>query len=50
MIITKYRMLMQNGCIETLDEQEAINYGNYIVIEEEIDEAIDNDINDILGN
>lgn len=36
MIITKYRMLMQNGCIETLDEQEAIAHGDYILVEEEI--------------
>ncbi len=38
MIITKYRMLTKNGCIETLDEQEAINHGNYIVVEEEVSE------------
>ncbi len=29
-------MITENGYIETLDEQEAIAYGNYIVIEEEI--------------
>ena len=39
MIITKYRMITENGYIETLDEQEAINYGNYIVITEDIDET-----------
>jgi hypothetical protein len=50
MILVKYRMIIDNGYIETLDEQEAINYGNYIVIEEEIDETIDNDVNDILSN
>lgn len=36
MILTKYRMLFDNGCIETLDEAEAIAHGNYIVVEEEI--------------
>lgn len=29
-------MIYENGYIETLDEQEAINYGNYIVITEDI--------------
>ena len=38
MIITKYRMITENGYIETLDEQEAIEYGNYIVVTEEIPE------------
>jgi hypothetical protein len=32
----KYRMIYPNGYIETLDEQEAIAYGNYIAVEEEI--------------
>ena len=32
-------MITENGYIETLDEQEAINYGNYIVITEDIDET-----------
>jgi hypothetical protein len=36
MIITKYRMITDNGYIETLDEQEAIEYGNYEVVFEEI--------------
>ena len=36
MIIIKYRMFIQNGYIETLDEQEAINHGNYIVVEEDV--------------
>jgi hypothetical protein len=31
-------MLMQNGCVETLDEQEAVAHGNYIVVEEEVSE------------
>jgi len=35
MIITKYRMITENGYIETLDEAEAIAWGNYKVIEEE---------------
>jgi len=39
MIITKYRMITENGYIETLNEQEAIEYGNYIVVEEEINES-----------
>ena len=38
MTITKYRMFTENGYIETLDEQEAIEYGNYIVVTEEIPE------------
>jgi hypothetical protein len=37
MIITKYRMITADGYIETLDEKEAIAYGNYIIIEEEVD-------------
>ena len=36
MILTKYRMINENGYIETLNEQEAIAYGNYIVVEEEV--------------
>jgi len=39
MIITKYRMITENGYIETLNEQEAIEYGNYIVVQEEIIES-----------
>ena len=39
MILTKYRMITENGYIETLNEQEAIEYGNYIVVEEEINES-----------
>ena len=31
-------MITENGYIETLDEQEAIAYGNYIIVNEEIDE------------
>jgi hypothetical protein len=37
MILTKYRMITENGYIETLDEAEAIAWGDYIVIEEEVD-------------
>jgi hypothetical protein len=39
MTITKYRMILENGYIETLNEAEAIAYGNYIIVEEEIDET-----------
>jgi len=39
MIITKYRMITENGYIETLNEQEAIEWGNYIVVQEEIIES-----------
>ena len=37
MILKKYRMITKNGYIETLDEAEAIAYGDYIIVEEEID-------------
>lgn len=40
MIITKYRMITENGYIETLDEQEAIEYGNYVVITEDIPDYV----------
>ena len=33
-------MITENGYIETLDEQEAIEYGNYIEITEEIAEEV----------
>jgi hypothetical protein len=33
-------MITENGYIETLDEQEAIEYGNYIEIIEEIPEKL----------
>ena len=40
MTLTKYRMITENGYIETLNEQEAIEYGNYEVVTEEVpDEA-----------
>ena len=37
MILKKYRMITKDGYIETLDEAEAIAWGNYKVIEEEVD-------------
>lgn len=36
MILTKYRMLTENGYIETLNEQEAIEWGKYEVVTEEV--------------
>jgi len=36
MLLTKYRMIIENGYIETLNEQEAIEWGNYEVVTEEI--------------
>ena len=36
MIITKYRMITENGYIETLNEEEAIEWGKYEVVTEEI--------------
>jgi len=38
MTIIKYRMFTENGYIETLNEQEAIEWGNYEVVTEEIPE------------
>ncbi len=38
MIITKYRMITESGYIETLDKKEAVKYGNYEVVTEEIEE------------
>ena len=38
MIITKYRMITENGYIETLDKKEAVKWGNYEMITEEIPE------------
>lgn len=38
MILTKYRMLFENGCVETLSLEEAEAHGNYIIVEEEIQE------------
>ena len=36
MIITKYRMITENGYIETLNEKEAVKYGNYETVTEEV--------------
>ena len=36
MIITKYRMITENGYIETINEKEAVKYGNYEVVTEEV--------------
>jgi hypothetical protein len=36
MILLKYRMFIENGYIETLDEQEAKLHGDYIIVEEEL--------------
>jgi hypothetical protein len=38
MTITKYRMILENGYIETLNEAEAIAHGNYQIINEQIEE------------
>lgn len=45
MILTKYRMIIGEGYIETLNEQEAIEFGNYIVINEEIPDEVIEQIN-----
>ena len=36
MTLTKYRMITENGYIETLNEQEAIEWGKYETITEEV--------------
>ena len=38
MILKKYRMIIEEGYIETLDEQEAIQHGKYEIVFEEIPE------------
>lgn len=38
--ITKYRMITDNGYIETLNEQEAIEWGKYEVVFEEIPDEV----------
>jgi anti-sigma28 factor (negative regulator of flagellin synthesis) len=40
MILTKYRMIVGEGYVETLDEQQAIESGNYIVVTEEIPDEV----------
>ena len=42
MIITKYRMITENGYIETLNEQEAIEWGNYTTVSEEVPDEVTN--------
>jgi len=44
MILTKYRMLFDNGYIETLSLEEAEAHGNFVVVEEDVQE------DDILEN
>lgn len=39
MIITKYRMITETGYIETLNEKEAIEWGKYEVVTEEVTES-----------
>lgn len=36
MILKKYRMIVGQGYIETLDITEAEQHGNYIIVEEEV--------------
>ena len=36
MTITKYRMITKNGYIETLNKQEAVEWGNYEIVTEEV--------------
>ena len=36
MTLTKYRMITENGYIETLDKKEAIEWGNYTTVTEEV--------------
>lgn len=38
MTLTKYRMLTETGYIETLNEAEAIEWGKYEIVTEEIPE------------
>ena len=38
MTLKKYRMIIENGYIETLNEAEAIAHGNYEIINEQIEE------------
>lgn len=46
MILKKYRMFFENYYIETLDEQEAIQHGNYEVVYEEIEDKVTEEIAD----
>lgn len=38
MILVKYRMLFENGCIETLSLEEAEAHGDYVKVEEEVED------------
>lgn len=40
MILKKYRMILDNGYIETLDEKEAIQFGKYEEVFEEIPDEV----------
>ena len=42
MTLTKYRMLTENGYIETLNETEAIEWGKYETITEEVPDEVTN--------
>ena len=42
MTLTKYRMITENGYIETLNEQEAIERGNYTTVTEEVPDEVTN--------
>lgn len=44
MILTKYRMITENGYIETLDRQEAhLWQGTFEIVTEEIPDEVTND-------
>lgn len=40
MTLIKYRMITETGYIETLNQQEAIEWGKYEVVTEEISEEV----------
>ncbi len=44
MTITKYRMITENGYIETLNEQEAIEWGNYTIVTEEVTDQVTDEV------
>lgn len=41
MILVKYRMIIGQGYVETLNLVEAEQHGNYIIVEEEVVENIE---------
>jgi hypothetical protein len=45
MILKKYRMIVDNGYIETLDEEEAIQFGKHEIVFEEIPDEVTEDFN-----